>query len=58
MAPSFLTFFDTGQIEPATVLPLRLGVHALCLKQLNSCTEVVYTCTLYSVHMNPAYVQL
>jgi hypothetical protein len=40
MAPSFLTFFDPGQIEPAIVFSLRLGVHTLCLEQLYGCTDV------------------
>ena len=46
MAPSSLTFFDPGQIKLATVFLSKLEVQALCLEQLNGCTDVLYSSTL------------
>ena len=42
MAPSYLTFFDRGQIETATTFSLTLVVHTLCLEQ--PLYQFVYTC--------------
>ena len=43
MKPSFLTFFDPGHIEPATVFSPRLVVHTLCLEKLYG---LLLTCSL------------
>ena len=50
-------FFDPGQIKPATAFTLRIVVQTLCLEQLYGCTDVVYTCTLYTQILAPAWHQ-
>ena len=51
MAPSFLTFFDPGQIEAATAFSLTLVVHTLCLEQLNGYTHYSSLCTSLCTHV-------
>ena len=51
MAPSFLTFFDPGQIEPATAFSSTLVVHTLCLEQLNGYTHYSSLCTSLCTHV-------
>jgi hypothetical protein len=45
MAPSFLTFFDLGQIEAAMAFLSTIVVHTLCLEQLIGYTHYSSLCT-------------